>query len=691
MTKPNAKLPPSADRITADRLRELRKSVRDLGKRSLIGMLDAGEALEEAAKLLRGNYSTWVLAECGIDARTALGYRKTFRVLNDRRKWLVGKRVAPSVALTIACAKPEGRDRALAALEADRTLTVKEAKALVRGGDAKARPPTQGLGSLARSVAAFSTNLLAEIARIVELAADPDADEFRLMESAVRARVLMPILSALSTRTAGAADPVPHPLTDALTALASATTAAEIAAAAAHLVVAASGNASDEAGACPTADVPPQADAPNAGIRSTTSALTHGLTVVEICAGAGGQAAGLSKAGFRHLALLERDPSACETLRAAFGPDHVVEADLIGYDPGEIGDVDLLAGGVPCQGYSRAGHRKGAGDERDLFAEALRLAEQLRPRAVMIENVETIFEPDYDLHRFRVLGRLKRMGYAAEWRTIDSSHFGVPQNRKRAFLVAFRERAAMDRFRWPTALHHYGTEPHPVIAGLDGHLRSGGWVPTEAIRQGMDRAAPTVTGGSDRKNGMDLGQSNTAKVWAEMGFVTKRIGNGAPGPDHDGKVEATNGMLATLQGFPSDWPFRGSKKQVYRQIGNALPPPVAFHLGCAVASALTRELVDPAVQIAHEGMRWIHRHGQASGQRALEHAAGARPSDASRSEVGLALARLGNRMPTWVSEDRWIDFDDEGSEPLEELEGAEAIENAESMADAATTIAASAA
>lgn len=688
MTKPNAKLPPSADRIKADRLRALRKSVRDLGKRSLIGMLDAGEALEEAAKLLRGNYSTWVLAECGIDARTALGYRKTFRVLNDRRNWLVEKRVAPSVALTIACAKPEGRERALAALEAYRTLTVKDAKALVRDGKAKARPSTQGLESLARSVAAFSTNLLAEIARIVELAADPDADEFRLMESAARARVLMPILSALSTRTAGAADPVPHPLSNALTTLAGATTAAEISAAAARLVVAALGNASEETGGRPTAAVPRQADAPNAGIRSTTSALTHGLTVVEICAGAGGQAAGLSKAGFRHLALLERDPSACETLRAAFKPDHVVEADLIGYDPGEIGDVHLLAGGVPCQGYSRAGHRKGAGDERDLFAEALRLTEQLRPRALMIENVDTIFEPDHDLHRFRVLGSLKQMGYAAEWRTIDSSHFGVPQNRKRAFLVAFRERAAMDRFRWPTAIHHYGTEPHPVIAGLDGHLRSGGWVPTEAIRNGMDRAAPTVTGGSDRKNGMDLGQTNTAKVWDGMGFVTKRIGDDPPGPDHEGNVVMTNGMLATLQAFPSDWPFRGSKKQVYRQIGNALPPPVAFHLGCAVASALIGQRVDPAVQVAHEGMRWIHRQQQASGQLAAVPSAGVGRSTAPRSAVRLPIAHLGNRMPTWVSETRWIDFDDGGSAMLEEIEGEETVKDA---AEAVASVSASAA
>lgn len=95
---------PSKDRLTADRLRAIKGSLRSLGKRGLADVFAAGEVLEEASTLLDGTFSTWVKSECGIEPRTALGYRKTFRLLRPHQELRAERGVAPSVAIAIAAA-----------------------------------------------------------------------------------------------------------------------------------------------------------------------------------------------------------------------------------------------------------------------------------------------------------------------------------------------------------------------------------------------------------------------------------------------------------------------------------------------------------------------------------------------------------------------------------------------------------
>jgi nucleotide sugar dehydrogenase len=108
------------------------------------------------------------------------------------------------------------------------------------------------------------------------------------------------------------------------------------------------------------------------------------LTSVEICTGAGGQALGLEKAGFAHNAVVEIDHHACETLRYNRSEWNVIEADLHGWEPSGYEGVDLLAGGVPCPPFSKAGRQLGADDERDLFPVALNLVDAINPKAVMV-------------------------------------------------------------------------------------------------------------------------------------------------------------------------------------------------------------------------------------------------------------------------------------------------------------------
>ena len=112
-----------------------------------------------------------------------------------------------------------------------------------------------------------------------------------------------------------------------------------------------------------------------------------GLTCIEICSGAGGQAIGLERAGFEALAHVEFDRHACETLRLNRPDWNVVEGDVRDFSAKEFKGVDLLAGGVPCPPFSKAGKQLGSNDERDLFPEALRLVDECRPKAVMLDTM----------------------------------------------------------------------------------------------------------------------------------------------------------------------------------------------------------------------------------------------------------------------------------------------------------------
>lgn len=595
-------------RARGERLRVLKGHVRSLGKLGLKGTFTAGKALEEAAELLRGDYSSWVRTECGLDPRTALGYRKTFRVLWEYRENLAKHDVPASVAVMVACAKPDARDRALAAILSGRSLTVSEAKRVLALGSDKPKPVRPAaLEAFARLVRERADAVVADAAKIAALAAVEAPDETQLGEMAVRARVMQPLLSAVSKRVSGLPPMDADPVAAALSRLATAAGHDGIGAAASAFAELMKGPRDTAASTMPAHDAGMSVSpAGNVMHERVCTPYRHGLTALEICAGAGGAALGLSQAGFRHLGLVEHNPHACDTLRKAFGPDHVIETDLATYEPEGLEGLDLLSGGVPCQGFSQSGEMKGADDERDLFPKALRLVERLRPRAVLLENVTGLFGPSFDTYRFEIQTALRRLGYANEWRRVHATHFGVPQNRVRVILAAFRDPDAMTRFRWPRAwVPHHEHEPFSVASALTHEIESRGYRMSEDQKDRMERACTTIIGGSEKKQSADLGQQNGSKPWRDMGFVTTRFADEPPGPDHVGDIVLTRPMLAILQGFPRDWPFAGDNQRIFKQIANAFPPPVALHLGCAIASALTGEPVDPARHFVHFGRRRV--------------------------------------------------------------------------------------
>ncbi|MEU5363097.1 DNA (cytosine-5-)-methyltransferase [Streptomyces sp. NPDC005925] len=387
--------------------------------------------------------------------------------------------------------------------------------------------------------------------------------------------------------------------------------------------------------------------------------FTSPLTSVEICAGAGGQAVGLHHAGFDHSALVEWDAYAVETLKANVGgwPGWSEER-AKSLNPMDVkdfldsperkglgipsGELDLLAGGVPCPPFSLAGKRLGEDDERDLFPAALKIIEKMRPRAVMIENVRGILEPPevFIDYRRRILGTLRDYGYlvpriedhwSAEkqdyvmrsvWRRVDAKFFGVPQLRPRAILVAIRRDAVEGgpaEFQWPLRVAGRGSAVVDVLAeSMEKRCRDY-WDKNkrgrrarqrertgEAVYRDWHRAAlqakeagrgiaPTLVGGSRKHGGADLGPTRAKRAWEALGVDAMGVANDPDACDPERDLFRPAGPMLTvqqtamIQGFPPDWDFQGKKTARYRQVGNAFPPPVAEAVGRAIAAVLRPE------------------------------------------------------------------------------------------------------
>ncbi|MBT2488057.1 DNA cytosine methyltransferase [Streptomyces sp. ISL-96] len=338
------------------------------------------------------------------------------------------------------------------------------------------------------------------------------------------------------------------------------------------------------------------------------------FTSVEICAGAGGQAVGLHEALFKHLALIEIDKHAVATLEenvkdnAEWDGCQVIEADLtelspvklrldLGLEPGEL---DLLAGGVPCPPFSVAGKQLGQDDERDLFPTMLNLVDELKPKAVMIENVRGLLDQKFKSYREDViLKRLDSMEYElCYWKVLEAKDYGVPQLRPRAILVAIRKKYAK-HFLWNEP------EKRPVRTVGDA-LRETMWSRFDAVddpraeaaydlwlKKASKGVAPTLVGGSKKHGGADLGPTRAKKAWGDLGVCGLGVANKPEemtDPDRDLFAAAgpklTVRQAATIQGFPEDWQFPGKKTATYRQVGNAFPPPVARAVGEQIRAAL---------------------------------------------------------------------------------------------------------
>ncbi|MFN4114120.1 MAG: DNA cytosine methyltransferase [Sphingomonadaceae bacterium] len=315
---------------------------------------------------------------------------------------------------------------------------------------------------------------------------------------------------------------------------------------------------------------------------------------IEFCAGAGGQAIGLEQAGFRHAALVEIEPEFAQTLRLNRPQWHVRANDMAEFDGRPFRGVELLTAGLPCPPFSVAGKQLGERDERNLFPAALRLIDEIQPKAVMIENVRGFLSAVFDDYRTHLKSQLSKMGYHVDWRLLNASDFGVPQLRPRVVIVAVRK-DMVEAFDWPDVQPH---NPPTVGECLKDLMGANGWHGTDRWVKQANEIAPTLVGGSKKHGGPDLGPTRARRAWASLGVEGKSLANAAPERDFVGMPRLTLRMAARLQGFPDDWQFHGSKTTQYRQIGNAFPPPVARAVAQNLRIALSLQRMFPTKAVA---------------------------------------------------------------------------------------------
>lgn len=307
------------------------------------------------------------------------------------------------------------------------------------------------------------------------------------------------------------------------------------------------------------------------------------FTVAEFCVGGGGQALGLEAAGFDCVAAVEIDADCCTTLRLNRPQWNVLHEDMRSVNGSRWQNVDLLAAGVPCPPFSIAGKQLGTEDERDLFPDAIRIIQEMKPKAVLLENVPGFASAKFSDYRDNLRMQLLEMGYESDWRVLQASDYGVPQLRPRFILVALPP-SRMSFFEWPQPVFKQAT----VGDTLRDLMAQNGWKGAKKWVMHAQRIAPTIVGGSKKHGGPDLGPTRARNQWRELGVDGLGIANEPPDSSFpaDAFPRLTVRMVARLQGFPDSWKFSGKKTAAYRQVGNAFPPPVASSIGQAIALAL---------------------------------------------------------------------------------------------------------
>ncbi len=315
--------------------------------------------------------------------------------------------------------------------------------------------------------------------------------------------------------------------------------------------------------------------------------------------GIGGFDLGLEQAGWEVLWQVEDDPF-CNRILGRHWPKVRRYGDIRTVDASQLGRVDLICGGFPCQDLSVAGKRAGlAGERSGLFWEVVRVARAVQPRWLLIENVPGLFSSNYGDDFQLVLESIEELGYGVAWRVLDSQNFGVPQRRRRVFIVGYLGAPCPPEVLFePESLH--GNTQASCKAGDDVAypLRTRSQVQGSPERSDVTLITGTVTG-AERHNGNSNPVAENYVVHGSLRVGGREQGAGN-GPDNTPIVAApleewqqNSGAISALvstqvdpdgvreaSGLP-----RGLDSPRYRTLGNAVTVPVARWIGARILSA----------------------------------------------------------------------------------------------------------
>ncbi|WP_282704275.1 DNA (cytosine-5-)-methyltransferase [Streptomyces sp. CC219B] len=320
-----------------------------------------------------------------------------------------------------------------------------------------------------------------------------------------------------------------------------------------------------------------------------------GLRSLSLFSGGGGLDLGFERAGFEHAASYEIMEEAAQTLQKA-RPEWQVHG---GAEAGDVrnvdfrqwrGQVDVIHGGPPCQPFSNAGRQRGHLDERDMWPEFVRAVRQIKPVAFVGENVPALGSSKFSEYVSENIIDPLSGQYHVTPIILQASDFGVPQVRKRIFFVGFRNKRVANRWCPPRPTHHWGDAMIDQGSDRCMGLREALGLPDI----GVDDLSPTIR---SSLTGPRHTTSILNSVAAQRKFESLEIWpNGVAASREQARAfVAKNGHfrlsvpdVGLIQGFPEDWPFVGATYMVLGQIGNAVPPPLAYIVACSVADALLK-------------------------------------------------------------------------------------------------------
>jgi DNA (cytosine-5)-methyltransferase 1 len=322
-------------------------------------------------------------------------------------------------------------------------------------------------------------------------------------------------------------------------------------------------------------------------------------TFIEVCAGTGGLSAGLIKAGFRPLLLNEIDNTCCQTLKVnhpgvKIDCGSMSDLDLSSYK----NQVDLLAGGVPCQSYSMAGHRKGLNDPRgDLILQFRDLIDQVQPKVFLIENVKGLVNHDDGKTFTTVLANLNRSNdYDIQYQVLNAWDYDVPQKRERVIIIGTQKSLQLSQFKYPTPSLRkpvlkdvlpgcppsqgcaYSTAKQAVMILVPP---GGCWVdlPQDVQKSYMGQSLNSGGGKRGMARRLSMDEPSLTLTTSPNQKQTERAH-----PNENRPLSIRE--YARIQTFPDSYQFCGSISSQYKQIGNAVPVELANYLGKSIKSYL---------------------------------------------------------------------------------------------------------
>lgn len=319
-------------------------------------------------------------------------------------------------------------------------------------------------------------------------------------------------------------------------------------------------------------------------------------SVVELFAGAGGLALGMENAGLDCNLLVEIDKKAVETLKTNRPKWNVVADDIANVDFKKI-KADVVAGGFPCQAFSYAGKRMGFEDTRGtLFFEYARAVKEIKPKVILGENVKGLERHDNGRTLKTMLDVLDELGYDVAYKILRAQYFDVAQKRER--LVIFGVRKDLKRSIAFPKEQNYTVSMREVLRGVpkaDGQkytpekkkimelIPEGGyWRDLPVNLQKKYMGASFHLGGG--KTGMARRLS-----WDEPSLtLTCNPAQKQTERCHPSETRPLNVReYARIQSFPDEWQFSGSTASQYKQIGNAVPVNLGYHIGKAIIAMLS--------------------------------------------------------------------------------------------------------